>query len=87
MLIRKVLCVFVCVCALFQVCEAQQHFSRYVDSEQEPLPQFWGHLGPHVATKLVLIDTQFHRLLLCLKQHKASILDVKSHIWHKEFNM
>ena len=67
------------------MCEAQQHFARFVEGNQEPMPQFWGHKGLHIARGLSVIESQFFRNLSILRRHKNTILDVKSTTWHDDF--
>ncbi|XP_076454460.1 dynein axonemal heavy chain 2-like [Babylonia areolata] len=70
---------------LLEVCDAQQHFARFVEGNQIPLPQFWGHKGLQIACQLKNIEDQYFRNLRILRQSKNSILDVKSTTWHADY--
>ncbi|XP_053575482.1 dynein axonemal heavy chain 2 [Bombina bombina] len=71
---------------LMEVCVCQQHFGRWVDGTQTPLPCFTGHRGPQITRNLLEIEDTFKKNLLMLKSAKKTILDVKSTSWHDEYN-
>ncbi|XP_062456936.1 LOW QUALITY PROTEIN: dynein axonemal heavy chain 2, partial [Rhea pennata] len=75
------------ITALFRkVCDCQQHFARWEDGRQSPLPCFAGHRGPQLAQSLAEIEETFRKHLLALRACKGDILDVKNPFWHEEFN-
>jgi hypothetical protein len=68
-----------------QLCEAQEHFARYVEGNQEPLPQFWGRTGPLIQRSLAMIEVQFKKNMRVLHHHRAQILNVNSTSWHSQY--
>ncbi|XP_059574595.1 dynein axonemal heavy chain 2 isoform X3 [Alligator mississippiensis] len=71
---------------LLEVCDCQQHFARWEDGKQTPLPCFFGHRGPQMMRNLVEIEETFQKHLLALRNMKGNILDVKNTFWHEDFN-
>ena len=65
-----------------QICEAQEHFARFTEGVQLPMPQFWGESGPKIVRRLRVIEEQFMRSINFLRRNKAHIMDVKSTHWH-----
>uniref|UniRef100_A0A8C8SM12 Dynein axonemal heavy chain 2 n=1 Tax=Pelusios castaneus TaxID=367368 RepID=A0A8C8SM12_9SAUR len=75
------------VTALFRkVCDCQQHFARWEDGKQTPLPCFFGHRGPQMTRNLLEIEETFQKHLHTLRNMKGEILDVKNTFWHEDFN-
>lgn len=69
-----------------QVCDSQQHFARWEDGKQTPLPCFFGQQAPQMARSLLEIEETFHKYLNNLRNMKGGILDVKNTSWHEDFN-
>uniref|UniRef100_A0A670KJQ6 Dynein axonemal heavy chain 2 n=1 Tax=Podarcis muralis TaxID=64176 RepID=A0A670KJQ6_PODMU len=75
------------ITALFRkVCESQQHFARWEDGKQTPLPCFFGQRGPQMTRSLLEIEETFNKYLSQLRNVKGGILDVKNTSWHEDFN-
>uniref|UniRef100_A0A8D0HGT5 Dynein axonemal heavy chain 2 n=1 Tax=Sphenodon punctatus TaxID=8508 RepID=A0A8D0HGT5_SPHPU len=75
------------ITALFRkVCDCQQHFGRWEDGKQTPLPCFFGHRGPQMTRNLLEIEETFHKHLNTLRNVKGGILDVKNTSWHEDFS-
>uniref|UniRef100_A0A8C3P4G2 Dynein axonemal heavy chain 2 n=1 Tax=Chrysemys picta bellii TaxID=8478 RepID=A0A8C3P4G2_CHRPI len=75
------------ITALFRkVCDCQQHFARWEDGKQTPLPCFFGHRGPQMTRNLLEIEETFQKHLHTLRNMKGGILDVKNTFWHEDFN-
>ncbi|KAM4675882.1 dynein axonemal heavy chain 2 [Discoglossus pictus] len=71
---------------LIEVCVCQQHFGRWEDGKQTPLPCFSGHRGPQITRNLLEIEETFQKNMLILKSVKKTILDVKNTSWHDDYN-
>ncbi|XP_029769486.1 dynein heavy chain 2, axonemal [Terrapene carolina triunguis] len=71
---------------LLEVCDCQQHFARWEDGKQTPLPCFFGHRGPQMTRNLLEIEETFQKHLHTLRNMKGGILDVKNTFWHEDFN-
>nr|XP_028557519.1 dynein heavy chain 2, axonemal isoform X1 [Podarcis muralis]XP_028557522.1 dynein heavy chain 2, axonemal isoform X1 [Podarcis muralis] len=71
---------------LLEVCESQQHFARWEDGKQTPLPCFFGQRGPQMTRSLLEIEETFNKYLSQLRNVKGGILDVKNTSWHEDFN-
>ncbi|CAM4719453.1 unnamed protein product [Caretta caretta] len=71
---------------LQEVCDCQQHFARWEDGKQTPLPCFFGHRGPQMTRNLLEIEETFQKHLHTLRNMKGGILDVKNTFWHEDFN-
>ncbi|XP_039193883.1 dynein heavy chain 2, axonemal isoform X2 [Crotalus tigris] len=71
---------------LLEVCDSQQHFARWEDGKQTPLPCFFGQQGPQMARSLLEIEETFNKYLNNLRNVKGGILDVKNTTWHEDFN-
>ncbi|XP_077169770.1 dynein axonemal heavy chain 2 isoform X1 [Paroedura picta] len=71
---------------LLEVCDGQQHFARWEDGKQTPLPCFFGQRGPQMARSLLEIEETFQKNLNSLRNVKGGILDVKNTYWHEDFN-
>ncbi|XP_053218034.1 dynein axonemal heavy chain 2 isoform X2 [Podarcis raffonei] len=71
---------------LLEVCESQQHFARWEDGKQTPLPCFFGQRGPQMTRSLLEIEETFNKYLGQLRNVKGGILDVKNTSWHEDFN-
>ncbi|KAK9398332.1 dynein heavy chain 2 axonemal-like [Crotalus adamanteus] len=71
---------------LLEVCDSQQHFARWEDGKQTPLPCFFGQQGPQMARSLLEIEETFSKYLNNLRNVKGGILDVKNTTWHEDFN-
>ncbi|XP_066578473.1 dynein axonemal heavy chain 2 [Amia ocellicauda] len=71
---------------LLEVCECQQHFARWEDGTQTPLPCFGGCQGPEVGRSLLEVQGTFYKSLEALRRVRHSILDVKSPSWHEDYS-
>ncbi|XP_015682672.1 dynein heavy chain 2, axonemal-like, partial [Protobothrops mucrosquamatus] len=71
---------------LLEVCDSQQHFARWEDGKQTPLPCFFGQQGPQMARSMLEIEETFNKYLNNLRNVKGGILDVKNTTWHEDFN-
>ncbi|XP_042329853.1 dynein axonemal heavy chain 2-like [Sceloporus undulatus] len=71
---------------LLEVCDSQQHFARWEDGKQTPLPCFFSQRGPQMARSLLEMEETFHKYLNHLRNVKRGILDVKNTSWHEDFN-
>ncbi|KAG8148176.1 hypothetical protein E2320_022465 [Naja naja] len=69
-----------------QVCDSQQHFARWEDGKQTPLPCFFGQQGPQMTRSLLEIEETFNKYLNNLRNVKGGILDVKNTTWHEDFS-
>ncbi|XP_026578292.1 dynein heavy chain 2, axonemal [Pseudonaja textilis] len=71
---------------LLEVCDSQQHFARWEDGKQTPLPCFSGQQGPQMTRSLLEIEETFSKYLNNLRNVKGGILDVKNTTWHEDFS-
>nr|XP_060635826.1 dynein axonemal heavy chain 2 [Anolis sagrei ordinatus] len=71
---------------LLEVCDSQQHFARWEDGKQTPLPCFSGQRGPQMTRSLLETEETFNKFLNNLRNVKGGILDVKNTSWHEDFN-
>lgn len=55
------------------------------DGNQTPAPQFAGKKGLEISKGLKEIEDGFIKSLRTLRNHKKSILDVRSTTWHGDF--